>query len=149
MLNLLLTTNLGKDNQAHAYIKVETVRVYFAFNAGLLISRVGPNHFVVGDAIVSAADGEKWVVSRRRFDEKYFPVAPTQTGQPGTYDAKKLVVYAKKMPLAFSIAREADGDKLTGAAGDWLMQYAPGDFGVVLNARFQRIYQRLSDLDCR
>ena len=29
----------------------------------------------------------------------------------------------------------------TGAAGDWVMQYAPGDFGVVKAARFAKVYR--------
>jgi hypothetical protein len=28
-----------------------------------------------------------------------------------------------------------------GAAGDWLMQYAPGDFGIVAGARFSSVYR--------
>jgi len=27
------------------------------------------------------------------------------------------------------------------AAGDWLMQYAPGDFGIVAGARFNAVYR--------
>ena len=36
------------------------------------------------------------------------------------------------------------GDVLHGAAGDWIMQYAPGDYGVVQAARFAKVY-RLAD----
>ena len=28
-------------------------------------------------------------------------------------------------------------------AGDWVMQYAPGDYGVVKAARFAKVYKRL------
>jgi hypothetical protein len=45
------------------------------------------------------------------------------------------------MPAAFSVARSAGGDVLRGAAGDWLVQYAPGDYGVVARARFDRVYR--------
>jgi len=38
-------------------------------------------------------------------------------------------------------ARSAAGDILTGDAGDWVMQYAPGDYGVVKAARFAKVYR--------
>lgn len=143
MLNLSHLTNLEQDHAAASYCKVEIVNVNFACDAGILTSRVGPNHYVAEDAIINAADGETWVVSRGRFDEKYLAVSPTLAGQAGRYEAKKMIVHAKQMVDAFSIAREVGGDVLAGSAGDWLIQYAPGDFGVVLNPRFQRIYRRV------
>lgn len=33
------------------------------------------------------------------------------------------------------------GDVLNGVAHDWVLQYAPGDYGVVENARFLRVYR--------
>ncbi len=136
-------TNLEQDSAAARYCKIEVVQVKFSTEAGMLLSRVGPNHYVAGDAIIDAADGETWVVSRRRFDDKYLPVSPTLAGEAGQYAAKKVIVLAKQISEAFSISREVGGDVLTGSAGDWLIQYALGDFGVVLNPRFQRIYQRV------
>lgn len=35
------------------------------------------------------------------------------------------------------------GDVLCGEAGDWLMQYAPGDHGIVAQDRFERVYRVL------
>ena len=37
--------------------------------------------------------------------------------------------------------RAHGGDLLRGAALDWLLQYAPGDYGIVENARFQAVYR--------
>jgi hypothetical protein len=49
------------------------------------------------------------------------------------------------MSEPFSLARSAaGGDVLRGTAGDWVMQYAPGDYGVVQAARFAAVY-RLAD----
>jgi hypothetical protein len=45
------------------------------------------------------------------------------------------------MNVAFSVARSAGGDLLHGAAGDWLVQYAPGDYGVIARARFELVYR--------
>ena len=42
----------------------------------------------------------------------------------------------------FSVSRRAGGDLLNGNAGDWLLQYAPGDYGLIEDARFQRVYRR-------
>jgi len=50
-------------------------------------------------------------------------------------------VLAKRMGEAFSIARSEAGDVLHGEAGDWVMQYAPGDYGVVKAARFAKVYK--------
>jgi hypothetical protein len=52
-------------------------------------------------------------------------------------------VLAKPMTVAFTVARSAGGDVLRGEPGDWLVQYAPGDHGVVARARFERVYRLL------
>ncbi len=31
---------------------------------------------------------------------------------------------------------------ITGSTGDWLLQYAPGDYGVVKRVRFESVYMR-------
>jgi hypothetical protein len=62
-------------------------------------------------------------------------------GEAGIYRNRPNVVLAKQMHEPFSIARSAAGDILTGDAGDWVMQYAPGDFGVVKAARFAKVYR--------
>lgn len=122
-------------------MKNETVAVEFAAVAGELMSLEGPNRYAPGDAIVTGASGERWVVSRERFDAKYAPEGGIAHGEPGAYRNRPSVVLAKEMREPFSIARSAAGDVLTGDAGDWLMQYAPGDYGVVKAARFAKVYR--------
>ena len=39
--------------------------------------------------------------------------------------------------------RSAGGDLLRGNPGDWLLQYAPGDYGVVEQGRFAQVYRPL------
>ena len=138
---MLTAIDLARDPAAAMYVKDEVVHVVFATAEGELISREGPNHFQKGDALITAANGDRWSVSRDRFDAKYQASFPCNAGSNGAYQARRMAVLAKKMPVAFSIARSAGGDVLHGMAGDWLMQYAPGDFGVVENARFQRVYR--------
>src|SRR5262249_21475702 len=62
-------------------------------------------------------------------------------GEAGTYRNRPTIVLAKRIDEPFSIARSAAGDILTGHAGDWVMQYAPGDYGVVRADRFAQGYR--------
>ena len=126
---------------ARRYIKDETVDVVFAKDAGALQSLEGPNAYGVGDAVVRAETGEQWVVSRDRFVTKYLPQGNHSMGEDGPYRNIATPVWALLMDKAFSIARSANGDVLSGAAGDWLLQYAPGDYGVVQQQRFARVYR--------
>jgi len=59
------------------------------------------------------------------------------------FRAKRVPVLARQMHEPFMISRRAGGDVLEGAAFDWLLQYAPGDYGIVENARFSRVYRAL------
>lgn len=145
MTTLLSDIDLRYDPAAALYVKHERVSVVFAKEEGELISREGPNRYRPGDAIVTGATGDRWCVSRDRFDAKYDAVAPLPHGQDGAYENKPLAVLAKAMPAPFSIARSAGGDVLQGKAGDWLMQYAPGDFGITERARFEAVYRPLPD----
>ena len=37
--------------------------------------------------------------------------------------------------------RSSSGDYLSGMTGDWLLQYGPGEFGIVAPAIFSRTYR--------
>jgi hypothetical protein len=138
----LTQLDLQSDAAARRVVKDETVAVEFAAQPGELMSLEGPNRYARGDALVSGATGERWVVSRERFDAKYFPAEATLAhGEPGAYRNRPTVVLAKHMDEPFTIVRSAGGDRLTGAAGDWVMQYAPGDYGVVKAERFAKVYR--------
>ncbi len=136
--------DLATDKTADQYVKDELVNVTFATADGQLISREGPNQFHRGDALISTENGDKWSVSRNRFEAKYQPLAPLKAGDDGRYRSKPIPVLAKQMPLPFTIARCKGGDVLHGLAHDWLLQYGPGDYGIIGNDRFQQVY-RLRD----
>jgi hypothetical protein len=142
----LTNLDLRTDPLAQRVVKDETVTVDFAAHAGQLMSLEGPNRYAAGDALITGSNGERWVVSRDRFDAKYAPADPAMPhGSQGAYRNRPAVVLAKQMAQAFSLARTASGgDLLRGAAGDWVMQYAPGDYGVVQAARFAKVYRRAS-----
>jgi hypothetical protein len=140
----LSSIDLASDPLAAPYIKEEVVTVRFARQDGALISREGLNHYQVSDALITGSTGDEWVVSRARFEAKYAVLPPGQAGEEGRYGARPVPVLARQMSEPFSIARSAGGDILAGLAKDWLLQYAPGDFGIVENARFQQVYRLAS-----
>lgn len=139
----LADIDLTTDPAARRYVKHEQVDVVFAKADGELISREGPNRYQAGDALITGSTGDRWSVSRGRFDEKYEAAAPLPGGADGRYKARPVSVLAKQMAEPFTIARRAGGDLLRGDAQDWLLQYAPKDYGIVENARFQRVYRQL------
>ena len=140
----LSNIDLRTDSTARQFIKSEIVEVTFAKLDGKLISREGPNRYRAGDAIITGSTGDKWSVSRDRFETKYEPTTQHATGQDGSYGTKPSPVLAKQIFEPFRAARSAGGDMLNGAAQDWLLQYSPGDYGVIENARFQQVYRLLA-----
>ncbi len=132
---------LTTDDGACWVVKDEVVSVEFAAAPGVLESAVGLNRYAAGDALLTGSTGDRWCVSRDRFDAKYQPEAPTFRGQDGRYRNQPLSVLAKRMSAAFTVERSAGGDLLRGNAGDWLVQYAPGDHGIVAAARFDSVYR--------
>lgn len=139
----LKNIDLASDASAALYVKEEVVEVAFARGDGELISREGPNRFQPGDALITGSTGDRWSVSRSRFDAKYLPVAPVTAGEDGRYRSRPVPVLARQMAEAFTLARSSGGDVLQGRAQDWVLEYAPGDFGVVQNERFQKVYRPL------
>src|SRR6266702_2280747 len=133
--------DLAADPAARPAVKDETVSVEFAVRADALVSAVGVNRYLPGDALITGSTGDRWCVSRDRFDAKYDPLPGTVRGGPGSYRNRPVTVLAKRMGTPFSVARAAGGDVLRGDAGDWLVQYAPGDYGIVERTRFERVYR--------
>lgn len=139
------SVDLRLDRHACRYVKDETVQVVFAASSGCISSREGPNHYGAGDALITGSGADRWSVSRDRFDQRYQPVAPLPHGSDGAYRSKPLPVLAMQIPEPFTARRCAAGDLLRGNPGDWLLQYAPGDWGIVEDARFRRLYRRCPD----
>ena len=137
--------DLTADPAARRADKDERVSVEFADMAGELISSVGVNRYSPGDALITGSTGDRWSVSRDRFDAKYDPEPPTVRGNSGHYRNRPAAVLAKCIDQPFTVARMAGGDSLHGDAGDWLIQYAPGDYGIVESTRFKRVYRLIGD----
>ncbi len=81
-MQTLSDIDLRTDPAAARYIKEEVVQVTFAAEPGELVSREGPNRYQPGDAIVTGATGDRWVVSRDRFDARYLPRGRRWLAQP-------------------------------------------------------------------
>jgi hypothetical protein len=144
IVSRLNNPDLTTDPAARRAIKDEKVAVEFATEPGELVSAVGVNHYAPGDALITGSTGDRWCVSRDRFDAKYEPESPTRHGNAGTYRNRPGTVLARQMSERFSVDRTAGGDCLQGEAGDWLIQYAPGDHGIVERTRFERVYRIIS-----
>jgi len=137
---MLKLIDLERDSAARRYVKSETVTVEFATATGSIASREGANRYAADDALITGSTGDQWSVARSRFDLKYSPMPPTIHGEPGKYRNLRIPVWAKQMTQDFSVQRVVGGDLLHGHAGDWLMQYAPGDHGIVEHAKFEKVY---------
>jgi hypothetical protein len=135
--------DLSSDPEARSYIKDEQVLVEFAAQSGSLESAVGLNHYEINDALIQGSTGDRWCVSRDRFDAKYLPCDGIAAGMPGTYRNRPIPILAKQIHESFSVARVAGGDLLKGLPGDWLVEYGPGDYGLVDRVRFERVYRPL------
>ena len=134
--------DLNTDPAAAAFVKNEVVEVVFAKTDGELVSREGVNRFQAGDALITGSTGGRWSVSRDRFHARYDPVSPVMVGEDGKYQSKPIPVLARQMSEPFTVARTKGGDLLRGLANDWLLQYAPCDYGIVENVRFQQVYRQ-------
>lgn len=135
--------DLRTAGRAAAYQKSEIVDVEFAQANGALQSREGKNTYAIGDALITGSTGDRWSVTRDRFVAKYTPLSPTRHGENGRYANIPKPVLAQQMLQSFSIERQAGGDIIHGKAGDWLLQYAPGDYGIVEAAKFAKVYKRV------
>ena len=132
---------LSEDPAAIQVVKDEEVRVEFAPEAGLVMSAVGPNHYAAGDAIITGSTGDRWTVTRDRFDAKYRPSGGQASGEAGFYRNVPVPIYAKRIDVAFSIERCRGGDRLKGEAGDWAVESATNDCGLVAKDRFAAVYR--------
>lgn len=116
------------------------IQVVFATKAGVLQTREGKVNYEKGDALVTGVDGESWPVYRPRFDSTYTPDPSTPRGENGIYRSVADPVWAVQMQSAFSVALPDEKGTLLGKPGDWLLQYIPGEYGIVGEDIFRKSY---------
>lgn len=115
------------------------VLVHFATADGICNTLEGAVAFHSGDAILTGAAGESWPVERTRFDERYLPAEGTPPGADGEYMKRPMVVLALRLDAPLEVQMPAGGS-LHGDSGDWLLQYAASDYGIVKDEIFRATY---------
>lgn len=122
------------------------VQVDFASRDGALATLEGPVAYSAGDALVMGLNEEgRWPVSRAAFLDSYIPVAPTKLAEPGLYKKNKVNVLALQVNHSFSIDLTGNRGRLTGNPCDWLVEYSPGELGVLASSIFSTTYELAGD----
>jgi hypothetical protein len=120
------------------------VEVHFAETDRTVQTSEGVVHAKPGDAILTGPGGEHWRVSRAHFSGKYQPVAPVEAGDAGLYRALPYRVLALRMSEPFEVVLSDGVSRLSGRAGDWLIDYGDGSLGIVAPVIFADTYEILS-----
>ena len=136
------TDEIGGHPQRVVARKLEReVQVRFAREACTVQTNEGVVQAKPGDAILTGINGEHWRVSKARFPDKYRAAASTAAGEDGGYISLPNRVFAVPMTERFEVLL-ADGEsKLTGQAGDWLVDYGDGSLGIVSKRVFATTYE--------
>lgn len=120
------------------------VQVTFTPVASIVQTSEGMVHARPGDAILTGTAGEHWRVSNERFAGKYRPVPPTRAGESGRYMSRPYRILALPMAGPFEVLLADGVSRLSGHAGDWLVDYGDGSLGIVSRAIFATTYEIIS-----
>ncbi len=116
------------------------VRAEFAAADGVCETLEGPVRFKAGDPILTGTRGERWPVGRDTFRSSYEPVPPTRAGENGDYRKTPSLSLALRLDRPCDVPVGWQNDPLHGRAGDWLLQYADGSYGVIQDHIFRASY---------
>lgn len=119
------------------------VGVRFAAAPGVCDTLEGPVSFAAGDPVLTGARGEHWTMQRARFDRTYEPLPGTRSGENGDYRKRPATVHAVRLQGPTDIALAGGSGVLHGGIDDWLVQYGPGEFGIVAATIFAETYRLL------
>lgn len=119
------------------------VQVRWMAQAGVCQTLEGDVAYAAGDPVLTGVEGEHWTMPAQRFLATYEPSTPLESGADGAYRKKPTVVWARRLAEATVVQVGFRRDLLHGEPGDWLVQYGPGDFGVVGAAIFDKTYEVL------
>ena len=98
-------------------------------------TKEGPVNAVAGDAIMTGTEGENWPIPAEKFAETYDVL------EPGLAAKKNISVFAKEMTEPFQVKVSWSENLLQGEAGDYLVQYGTGDYGVVGAEIYRKTYR--------
>ena len=140
----MTTENLAQHPEAfRACSKPVTVHARIAPAAGVVDTLEGPVAHNAGAAIVTGTAHESWPVERERFLQSYKAEPETHYGQDGYYTKHPKEVLALRLTRPHRVTLSQGRGQLQGQAGDYLVQYAPGDQAIVERCIFERTYGRL------
>jgi hypothetical protein len=132
--------NLYSDPFAIRVIKRPIpVKVEFAKKDGVCQTLEGPVAYRAEDAVLTGVQAEHWPVRRFVFEASYQPLPGRTMGEDGDYLKRPLVVTARRLDHSVTVLMPSGG-QINGKAGDWLLQYAQDDYGVVANDIFAATY---------
>ena len=86
-------------------------------------------------AIMTGTEGEQWPIPAEKFTQTYNDLGD------GTAAKKNIPVFAMEMNEPFQVKVSWSDDLLQGEPGDYLVQYGPGDYGVVGREIFGKTYE--------
>jgi hypothetical protein len=133
---------IGTDPRRVFARKLEReIEVRFTPVACTVQTSEGLVHAAPGDAIITGTAGEHWRVSHARFAERYRPVPPTVAGQAGRYVSLPNRIMAVPMTEPFDVLLADGMSRLSGRAGEWLVDYGDGSLGIVSPAIFATTYE--------
>lgn len=123
------------------YVKVKLpTQVEFAVEEGTLNTLEGKVHYQIKDALMTGVQGERWPISRAKFELTYEPVPPTLMGAPGTYIKKRMIVEAIQRDKPFEVAIDGGKSILKGNAGDWVISSPNGSQWLIADEIFKKTY---------
>lgn len=120
------------------------VDVRFADAACVVRTPEGTVYAHPGDAILTGNGGHHWRVSQGKFTHKYRPVPPTVAGESGRYKSLPYPILALRLQQPFDVLLADQVSKLSGHAGDWLVDYGDGSLGIVAEDIFATTYEVVS-----
>jgi hypothetical protein len=121
-----------------------TVQARFADHDCLVHTAEGVVYASAGDAIVTGAAGEVWPVPRKSFENAYRALAPAVMGSAGDYRCLPIPVLAVRMDRTFAVVLADGRSRLSGGAGDWMVDYGDGTLGAIADAIFLTTYETIT-----
>tara|TARA_R100000008_G_C3583321_1_gene170212 strand:- start:582 stop:1040 length:459 start_codon:yes stop_codon:yes gene_type:complete len=128
--------DLSQDPEAFQTAKKPIpLQFRYASGAETIETKEGPVNANPGDAIMTGTKGEQWPIPAESFSQTYDII------MPGLASKKDIPVFAKEMQQPFQVKVSWSPDLLQGEVGDFLVQYGPGDYGVVGAEIFRETYK--------
>ena len=142
----MATIDLSSDPKAVRVRKRALTRaVAFAPSDGVCRTLEGDVAYRAGDAIVTGERGEQWPVGRDQFHASYRALDAACEGEDGLYVNSPATVLALQLDAAGTVEAGVDGDRLQGAAGDWIVEYQDGSHSIVQADIFRDSYEPVDE----